>query len=730
MFKSEWKNVFKTPKMIASVFAIMIIPIIYTGMFLWAFYNPYANLSSLPVAIVNEDIGAVLDGEEIKLGIELVDNLIENDVFSFTMLSKEDAEEALENREYYMVIEIPENFSQHATTLLDEDPSKLTINYISNEGNNFLGGQITDSAIEKIRIEVNTEVSRTYAEQIFESISTMANGYSEASEGASDIKDGASELLEGSNDLKGYLQQLALSSIELADGTSTLRSGTQEAVLGASDLQGGLQKLEDGSKQLQQGAQSAASGASELQTGITQYTAGVAQVTDGYQTLAEKQEQFTAGVEQLASSSSAITNGSANVAQGASTLQQSLSAFAEQISPLLATLPSEQAAALKGALAELEVGSKSLAEGAASVETGSAQLTAGTNSLVTNAGQLTAGYNQAFEGLNQLNGKGDSLTEGAEQIAAGTATLHEKLGELATGVTSASAGSSSLANGLHEILSGTTRLDEGTTTLASKSGELADGGETLVEGVSKLTDGTLTLADKLGEASDEASGVKATDKTYDMFSKPVEVDKTVVNEVPNYGSGFAPYFISMGLAVGGLLIAQIYLYVTPYSRPKSAFEWLGSKLSILTLISIVQALVVSLVVVYLLKIDVVNMPLFLLFTLLASFTFVVIVQALVTVLGDVGKFVALLLLILQLTTSAGTFPIELIPQQLQVFYGWLPMTYTVEAFRALISTGNTDIVYHNMGIIAMFAVGSLILSYLYFFILVKRRYSKQLETEE
>lgn len=514
MIKSEWKNICSTPKGIASILAIMVLPVLYTGLFLWAFWDPYSNLNELPVAIVNEDVPHEFEGETFHLGDELVTNLIEGETFQFEEVTKSEADKGLANGDYYLSIEIPETFSQHATTLLDDEPQKLTIDYVANEGQNFLGGQIGETAVTKIRDEVNEEVSRTYAEMLFNVITELGDGYTEAASGAAELNDGAADVAEGADSL---------------------------------------------------------------------------------------------------------ANGAASVTAGAQKVQQGLQALQRQMAQLKPMLQAEHYAALSSAIVQLQQGSGAVVEGAKSVQYG--------------------------------------------------------------------------------------------------AGSLADG-------TTELFDGTTKLSDELASASDEAGDISATEKTYDMMAAPVQVEKTIMNEVPNYGTGFAPYFISLGLAVGGLLIAQIYDYVKAYRRPTSATAWFMSKMSVMLIISIVQALLVTIVT---LTIGVhVEEPWLLFgFSLLTSFAFVSVVQLLVTWFGDVGKFMALVVLIIQLVTSAGTFPIELIPSALQSFYGVLPMTYTVEAFRAIISTGDVEVLRHSSIMMAVFTVPCIVFTYMYF--MVKFRHVRKLE---
>ncbi|RKJ28958.1 YhgE/Pip domain-containing protein, partial [Butyricicoccus sp. 1XD8-22] len=123
-FISEWKQILTNKRVLIPIIAVAFVPLLYAGMFLWAFWDPYKYLSDLPVAVVNEDGGADYEGDHLELGEELVDKLKDNDEFQFHFVPKKEGYRDLENRKYYMLIEIPKNFSENATTLMDEKPKK------------------------------------------------------------------------------------------------------------------------------------------------------------------------------------------------------------------------------------------------------------------------------------------------------------------------------------------------------------------------------------------------------------------------------------------------------------------------------------------------------------------------------------------------------------------------------------------------------------------------------
>ncbi|MGE7948031.1 YhgE/Pip family protein [Lysinibacillus sp. NPDC093688] len=727
MIKAEWLKIFKTRKMLVSIIAVLFIPVMYAGMFLWAFWDPYKGLPNLPVAVVNQDKGAEMEGVKLDLGNDLVDKLVESNDFKFIEVSKEDAEKGLNGRDYYMTLEIPSNFSEHATTLLDDKPSKLVMNYIPNEGLNFLSAQIGESAMEKIRAEVNKQVSTTYAEKIFDSITTMGDGFTEAADGSSKLDEGAKTLADGTKDLKGYLEKLASSSVELSNGADKIAKGIGDASNGANELNTGIGSIQNATGQLQQGAQQAASGASTLSQGVSQYTQGVAQVQAGLAKISDNQKQITAGAATIANSAGQLNGAAGQLTDGSAQVAAGINELSKQLEGMMGSLPEEQAAVLKQTLQKLQAGSNNVHDGLGALTAGTKQLQDGANGLSSGASQIAAGQSQVLAGANALTSKSGALIEGAKGLQAGNATLAQKLGELNAGVQKVGTGSKALASGLNQLVSGSTTLNQGTSTLASKSGEIAEGSGKIADGSTELADGTSTLSGKLGEASEKAKEVHASKDTYDMVGSPVEVDKESVNHVPNYGTGFAPYFISLGLFVGALLISIVFPLVEPAIRPKNGATWFTSKASVLAIVGLIQTILTVIIVKWGLGLEVNNFGYFFLTALLTSYVFLALIQMLVSIFGDPGRFMAIVVLILQLTTSAGTFPLELIPSPLQVFNKLLPMTYTVSAFKASISTGDTSFLMQNYGILAGFLVAFLAITFGYFMLLHTKRYSKVAE---
>lgn len=833
LLRKEFTQIIKSKKILIPIIAVLFVPILYAGMFLWAFWDPYKQLDDLPVAVVNLDKGAVFDGKPIEVGKGLVDNLKDNTSFKWEFVSEKEAKKGMEGRKYYMLVRIPDDFSSNATTLLKDEPKPLNLEYIPNESLNFLSSQIGGTAIEKIKGEVASTLTKTYAEKMFDSIQDVSKGLADGAEGASKLHDGSSELHDGSSKVTDGLHTLQGKSGEMKDGVGKLFDGSGKVTVGLNTLNGktgemqiGIGKLVDGSGKVTNGLNTLNSKTSEMQTGIGKLIDGSGKVTAGLNTLNNKtgemqkgigelhdgSEKVTGGLNKLVSKSGELQKGTTDLSNGMGKLaegQSQLEKWSQEIQKGLQDLNSNVQKSVAGLgemqskgpsilntvnekidgaganvnqLNELtqstEEDAKNAAQDVANLQkqieslpkeyqeqlqpfiTSAVKSTAtvqqkttgvagGTNKLneevkqlkgeinqktgdgqskLPNAAELqslTAGIEQlssaqkgfvekfqgfgvklnvAKEGANKFKNESGQLIDAINQLADGSGKVTGGLGTLSAGANQMAGGVNQLASGSGQVTTGLGALSTGSTQLIDGVNKLADGSGKVTDGLVKVNDGSGELAEKLGEGAEKTGEVKGTDKTYDMFASPVKVKTEKMAEVPNYGTGFTPYFLSLGLFVGALLLSIVYPLRDTVGVPKSGFSWFISKFGVLLSVGIIQAVVADVILLFGLGVEVQSIPYFILFSIVTSLAFIALIQCLVTAFGDAGRFIAIITLIIQLTTSAGTFPLELIPKFLQPFNAWLPMTYSVSGLKAVVSSGDFDFMWQNIGILMIFIV--------------------------
>lgn len=802
---NEFLQIFKEKKLLVAISAILVIPVLYAGMFLWAFWDPYDHLPDLPIAVVNEDAGVDNDGEFLHLGDELVDNLKDEPEFDFHFVDKEKGYEGLKNEDYYILIEIPEVFSKNSITVMDDSPKKAPLIYVPNESFNFLSSQIGETAMLQIEVALQEKITETYAETIFDTIEEVADGLTDASDATVELDDGAKELKDGSEEISDNLHTLASKSLEFTDGVNEVVDGTKELNDGSTALADGLHQLTDASGQLldasgqlktgtntlADGIKSANDGMKEMNTNIPALIEGTNEVKSGLSTfkkelpkqmgnqiagkLDESVGAMQAGLDELQAGitkgleedlANGLINGvSSGLAEEIITTQTAQTkelakVFVENgVDPELvanimqgvqAESPSEEALAaqLKEQLTPkingaISATNKSVATGFNSytkaVGDNLADATGGVEKAI--AESVNPIFNQLIDGIGEINKGQQALQSGVNQLADGTKQLQEGSSTLVNGqseyvdniatfndkIKEANTGAHTLADGTVTLVDGMGTLFDASIALHDGSDKLAEGSDELVDGMDELVDGTEEFKEEMKTAADEANDITTTSKNYEMFADPVDVSNEKINTVPNYGTGFAPYFLSLGLFVGALLLSIVFPLREPAIAPKNAFQWFYSKFAVIFVVGVIQALIASALLIIGLGLEVQSLPLFLLFAILTSLVFVTLIQFLVTCLDDPGRFIAILILIMQLTTSAGTFPLELIPKALQPLNYLLPMTYSVSGFKAVISSGDYSVMWQNAGILIGFTIVFMLLTYSYFAVMFKRKYGKNVE---
>ncbi len=871
MLGKEFTHLIKEHKLLVAVLAVIIVPILYAGMFLWAFWDPYDHLEDVPVAIVNEDTGYEFEGETLAIGDELVDNLKDEPEFNFQFVDKETGLAGLENQEYYILIEIPEDFSKKTTTMMDTEPEKVNLIYKPNESYNFLASQIGETAMLQIEMAIEEKITETYAETIFDNIKDVADGLLDASDATDELHDGAIELKDGSKELQDNLMTLASKTIEFSDGVSTAADGVTQLHEGTSTLSDGIYELYDNSNKLQHASEDLEVGANSLAEGITQADDGLQELNENVPALVEGTNQVDQGLTQLhdelpeemankisdsviaykdplrkkiettltnkvteqspivadqltdaiaseaadtvvseanqliqiapenvstviatelmdsvkeidASKSTTVKEEMTTILTNAEVSEETIeevTAKIDQLSPnydeLESMIQTQLEADLDSALADTQISQEQqqqletvIREKAApqindGVNEALDQITAGvdgalddyeaillaeldgvTSTLETEIHEaLTSPIGQLQSGLSEINDGQKALQSGVQQLATGTDQLKDgskqlsdgqqsyvaNMNQFTTSMAQANSGATELQSGASELYSGMFELKDGSVQLHDGTQQLSDGSVALYDGMTTLTDGTKEFNQEMHDAAQEAGDIEADDNTYNMIANPVDVKNEKINEVPNYGTGFAPYFLSLGLFVGALLLSIVYPLREPAGIPTSGVNWFFSKFGVLFTVGIFQALIASIFLLIGLGLEVQSIPLFILFSIITSLVFISLIQFFVTCLDNPGRFIAILILIIQLTTSAGTFPLELIPKALQPLNLFFPMTYSVAGLKAVVSSGDYTAMWQNAGILIAFAIGFMLLTLGYFIVKYKKEYGTTQEDQ-
>ena len=760
------------PKVALAV--LLVIPLIYGALYLWAFWAPTDHMDRLPVAIVNLDEHAEKpDGTTLAAGDDVVDELQKGQDLDWRPLGADAAARAVSDGDVYFSVTIPRDFSETLAGLQD-DPKAGEIEVVYNDNNSFLASTLGKQAMVQLRDAVGETTTRTAAEQVLVGVEKLSDGTRDAADasqtlstGAAAVADGSGKLSAGLGELADGTSQLVASAPELTNGThalanglGTARDGSAKLAAGAGELAGGAAEASEKSGQLSAGLGQLAGGAGTLAGGATDVADGSAALSGatgklaaGAGELASRSAELSAGVGQLAAGAAQLDAGAAELAGGSAAVADgagSLAAGTDRIAQLAAANPGmtlgeldaamqAQGSSLQGlaaGAAEVSAGAAQLRDGAAALSEGAALLDANTQTAAGGAAKLADGAKDLAANLGALNGKAGELAAGAQQLAGGAQTLSSKAGEANAGGSQLAAGLNTLSGGAATVAGGSSELAGGVSAAASGADRLAAGADALAQGATKLNDGAQQAAEKSGELATGAGKVSdgagtfagaladgaaeapefadgQTVKIAETMAAPVALAETTENEVQGFGEGFAPFFIALASFVGALIT---WLILRPLPRRPLASNVSGLR-SVLAgflpaaLIGLGQVVIMMLVLVYGIGLEPAHWVGMASFMLLVTLAFLALQQMFIALLGTAaGRVVSLVLLMLQLSSSGGTYPVETTPGFFQVLHPFMPASYVVDGLRQLIGGGIDARFWIALAVMSLVLVGSLAIS--------------------
>lgn len=197
--RQEWKQLLHNPLLLVVMAAIVVIPTIYSTLFLGSMWDPYGSVEHLPVAVVNLDQPVTVEDTTYDVGQSLVENLKQEPSLDFHFVGQEEARQGLADGVYYMVITIPRDFSQRASSITGAWPQKMELEYETNPGTNYIASKLGESAMKELELGVREEVTYTYATALLKQLDTLGDGMDQAAHGSGELKDGAHTLAQGAD---------------------------------------------------------------------------------------------------------------------------------------------------------------------------------------------------------------------------------------------------------------------------------------------------------------------------------------------------------------------------------------------------------------------------------------------------------------------------------------------------------------------------------------------------
>ena len=535
MFK-EWKAIFKKPTFIIVMIGISLIPALYNIIFLSSMWDPYGQLSDLPVAVVNNDKEASYNGNSMSIGKDMVSNLKENKTLDFHFVDEEEGKKGLEDGDYYMVVTLPSDLSEKAASILTNHPEQMQIDYQTSSGHSFIASKMSDSAMTQLKQNVSANVTESYTKALFQKMGDLKSGLTKAADGSEQLANGASQLAVGSQTLSSNLATLASSSLTFSDGTDQFTKGLTTYVTGVKQLNSGLGTFNDGLQnytsavsqvdtglnQLSSKTPELVAGVNQLNTGMKSYAGGVSQLNSGLSQFSVGVNAYTSGVDKLSVGTNQLSSQSDTLRDGITQLNKGIKEISTQLNT--SSQQKEDITQLASSLDELNKALQSVTVSdntdlKNTISNDLTNITTLAQTIVTNSQaeqektltnlQATATYQsltetQKKELIEAVSNNSNSTIESAKAILTTVGDLKENLGSVNQPVSNLSTLQTKANQVLPVASSSLTSMSSGFTQLQNAvDNQLVPGSQSIENGVNAYTKGLDTISLGVNQLSEK-----------------------------------------------------------------------------------------------------------------------------------------------------------------------------------------------------------------------------------
>ena len=661
---------------------LCIIPSLYAWFNIYSNWDPYANTSAVKVAVVSEDAGYTgEDGEYSNMGDSVLESLRTNTGLGWQILDKkEDAIEGVKSGEYYAAIVIGDDFSESMFDFIDKGLVHPSVTYYENEKKNAVASKITDTGKSTLQSNINTEFVNT----VIQTAMSSTDGMLADRDIIGGVLDNLNRLGDNLDGYKGTIASFVSSNAALSGSLHDLRVQIPDS-------------LPDNSATMEALQNQTSKAADEYIAKLDRITAATRATSQALS--AQLQWVLTAIENNLPTDE--ILAGIDNAQDLLDSMNDQSNTLTEQlqnISDQLGGVIDDDSIKLAvDSLVQIRIAAKGL------LEQSKILVKAGALKSQVKLELVRTALVQCSQKIDEMDGILDGSVQKAVDAMKGViSTSIDSIGESLTQV-------SEQLGSLSAMLGSIEQTVDGMNVGLDQMGSVMDGmSDKIVQLAGKLSD--LTGDDKYRLL---AQALAQDPETYGEFlSSPVQVETHQVYATENYGSAVSPFYTTLALWVGGLLLTAL-IKVHPDSpeliNGAKPHELFFGRYLLFFVLGQVQAVITVLGDVYLLKIQCLDKGLFMLAACFTSFVFTLLIYALTVSFGDIGKALAVVMVVIQIAGSSGTYPIELLPVFFQKVYIYFPFPYAINAMRETISGRYGSDYWQFMGVLLLFVAASLAL---------------------
>lgn len=654
IFKRDFKKIFTNSMAIILAVGLCILPSLYAWFNIYANWDPYGSTGNMMVAVINEDEGASYKGLTIDIGAQIVENLKANDMIDWQFLDKDEAIEGIKSGKYYAGIEIPQGFSKSLTSIMTSEFEQPQITYYANEKKNAIATKITDKVVQTVQTEVNESFVITVVNMINsllgtiveESQATGTNMFENLEQEIKTAKDsidaiqttigGFENVMSLVNNLNTSLDDKELT--EVLDNADMLIENTEDVIDAAQQTTGAmLTSLGTVMTNVSTSLDSAASVVSNVGGKVTDSSVSALKKTSSDLT------KLKTEIDKISTLLSEINKALPIPIGDIDKLVAKLSSASSELAELISTVDTIAAGNYKGDV-------KTVAD---KINKLSASITGISNDYTSNIEpKLNNTISTLLTTLGNMSNIVSALDKDMPSVNALVSALKDSVEAGDTMVTSINTLLSTASNQLDNLYSKLEHL----------------GQSDVINAIVNLTEGN---SDELGE----------------FLACPIKVNTNKVYGIENYGSAMAPFYTTLAIWVGGMfLVAVLKTDIKnkkEFSRLKPHQEFFGRGLTFVCL-SLIQSIIICLGDLIFFKIQCYHPFKFMLAGCVTALIYTVFIYSLAYTFGDIGKALAVIILVVQIGGSGGTFPIDVTPSLFQNLNPFLPFTFTIEAMRECI----------------------------------------------
>ena len=662
IFRKDIRNLSHNILALIVAIGLCIIPSLYAWFNIYSNWDPYANTSSLKVAVMSCDTGYTgTDGDSVNMGSKIIEQLHDNKNMGWLFCdTKEEALEGVYSGEYYAAIIIGEDFSENLYDFLEKGLNHPSVTYYENSKKNAVASKITDTARSTLQQSINTEFINVVAETSIENM----NKLSEMNSGK------LSEITQNISSIRDNL----LSYLNTVDAFSECNEKLSQDLLNIKDTIPEAQAVVDTT------INSANTTQSTVSEAVSSLTSQMESVLDVINIKAQSMNTHISNAADSAQSDAQAASDelSAAVDDIASMMEQNqrIQEIIDKLSKLDG-LNLKIVDRIKSDLTSIEL-----------VENLAKKLIEQSSSMVKDVPVLVqAKYDLLKPILDECSSKVEQINDTFNNVVSeNIRQLEESMAQSVETVTSQLSQAGSSLSGIEQLLIGTNDI------VLTANTSLADTKTVISQMSEKIT----TIVDKLSQTGDSeaykavVSLLGADASTYaQFFAEPVEISQINVYNAVNYGTAVTPFYTTLALWVGALILAALIKvhvnYKARFVKNATNAQLYFGRFLLFFVMGQLQSAIIVFGDLYLLHVECDNPKLFFITAAITSMVFTLFIYTLVISFGDVGKAIAVVMVVIQIAGSSGTFPIELLPEFFKNVYIYFPFPYAINAMREAIS---------------------------------------------